>query len=378
MGLGSYPQVSLKDARESAAAARKLIEAGQNPIDARKRSEAAQAPAEAVVPMFGPFAREMTRVWVKGFKNVKHRDQWFKTFGDDAGNVTDPYAARLEAVAIDQIDTYAVMSVIEPIWHLSVTAQRVRGRIERVLDAAKVKGYRSGENPARWEGHLELLLPAPQKLKRGHHKALPIEDVPAFMQRLRATKPQKLNGMAQGGEVRSVPDGPSMSALALEFLILTVARTGEVIHARRGEIDWDKEIWIVPKERMKEGREHRVPLTPRALEILRYVWPTSSRADDYIFKGRSKAGHLSNMALTMCLRGLEVNGATVHGMRSTFRDWVGDETDFPREVAEAALSHMVGDQAEQAYRRGDALKRRRKLMEAWENYLNGTSPEPLF
>lgn len=203
-----------------------------------------------------------------------------------------------------------------------------------------------------------------------HHKALPYKEMPAFMRRLQAMGMIKLNGMANGEiRMRNVTV-KSMSALALKFTILTAARTSEVLLARRDEIDFEARLWTVPADRMKSLRIHRVPLCDRALDLLGEAWPFGSRKNGFIFVGRSGSGHLSSMALAMCLRGLEGGRATVHGMRSTFRDWAGDETEHAREVAEAALAHIVGDQSEQAYRRGDALGRRRELMNEWEACLS--------
>jgi integrase len=222
----------------------------------------------------------------------------------------------------------------------------VRGRIERVLDAAKAKGFRAGENPARWHGHLDHLLPRQSKLARGHHAAMPYEDVAAFVAKLRKRK--------------------ALAALALELCILTAARTSEILEMPWSEIDLDKKIWTVPAIRMKMEREHRVPLVPRAIAILRQL--EQSRVGEFVFPGQARNKPLSNMAMEMVLRRMNVDDATVHGFRSSFRDWAGNVSNFPREIAETALAHVIGDQAEQAYRRGDALDKRRKLMEAWASY----------
>lgn len=343
LGLGSYRDVKLAAARDSARDARALIKAGRDPI-LEKRIAQIQVPVARGVPTFGAFGLSMIQKWQSGWKNPKHVAQWEKSIRD--------YAKPLFDLPLDRIETAHVLEVLSPIWSkLPETGRRVRGRIERILDAAAVMKLREGANPARWQGHLEILLPASQMLSRGHHAAAPYASMPKLITQIRALS--------------------STSALALEFLILTAARTGEVIYARRSEIDFDTNVWTVPKARMKSGREHRVPLSPRAVEILRHVWPTSDKDDAYIFRGNGKAGCLSNMAMTMCLRGQFAAKYTVHGFRSAFRDWTGDETDFAREIAEAALAHVIGDKAEQAYRRGDALERRRKLMEAWADYLVG-------
>jgi integrase len=262
------------------------------------------------------------------------------------------YAAPLRPMKLGDIGTDDVLKVLKPLWQAKPeTASRLRGRIERVLDAARVKGLRQGENPARRRGHLDALLPKPEKLRRGHHKALGYADVPGFSASLRASE--------------------GVSALALEFLILTAARTGEVLGATWAEFDLGGKLWSVPAARMKAKREHRVPLTPRALDILRKV--EKARNGDLVFPGLRRGKPLSNMALAMTLRRLGLDEVTVHGFRSAFRDWCGNETAFPREVAEAALAHVVGDKAEQAYRRGDALDKRRKLMAAWASFLE---PKP--
>jgi integrase len=239
-----------------------------------------------------------------------------------------------------------VLAVLKPIWTIKAeTASRVRGRIERVLDAAKAKGFRAGENPARWHGHLDHLLPRQSKLVR-HHAAMQYDEVPAFIAKLRKRK--------------------ALAALALELCILTAARTSEVLEMPWSELDLDKKIWTVPANRMKMQREHRVPLVPRAIAILRQL--EQSRAGEFVFPGRARNRPLSNMAMEMVLRRMRVENVTVHGFRSSFRDWAGNVSSFPREIAEMALAHVIGDQAEQAYRRGDALDKRRKLMEAWASY----------
>jgi integrase len=250
----------------------------------------------------------------------------------------------LRSKRVDEIETGDVLEVLKPIWtEKPETASRLRGRIERVLDAAKAHGLRSGENPARWRGHLDHLLPKPAKASRGHHAALPYCEVPAFMRALRER------------------DG--IAARALEFAILTAARTGEVLGARWEEIDLTASTWTVPASRMKGGREHRVPLTERCLEILAEL--AGFRDSEFVCPGQRRGKPLSNMALEMVLRRMDAENATVHGFRSSFRDWAGDKTKFSREVIEAALAHVIGDKAEQAYRRGDALEKRRELMDAW-------------
>jgi len=331
MGLGSAASVPLADAREKAASARRKIAQGLNPIDERKR--------DGGIPTFGEMADDVRETLSAGFRNEKHKAQWKSTL--------ETYAVPLRAKPVDTIATDDVLAVLKPIWTTKAeTASRVRGRIEKVLDAAKAKGFRDGENPARWRGHLDHLLPRPSKLSRGHHAAMPYEDVAAFVGKLRKRE--------------------ASAALALELCILTAARSGEVLGMRWPEIDLDKAVWTVPANRMKAGREHRVALSSRAVAILRQL--EKLKAGDFVFPGQAKGKPLSNMAMEMVLRRMDVQDATVHGFRSSFRDWAGNVSNFPREVVETALAHVIGDKAEQAYRRSDALEKRRKLMEAWAAY----------
>jgi integrase len=242
---------------------------------------------------------------------------------------------------VAEVDTPHVLKVLEPIWReVPETASRLRGRIETVLDSAKARGYRQGENPARWRGHLAQILPARTKLSRGHHKAMPYDAIPSFMELL-----QKREAVA---------------ALALEFVILTAARTGEVIAAEWSEVDLAKAVWTVPAERMKAGKEHRVPLSPRALDILESTKPLGG---SYLFPG-AKRDKLSSMAMAMLLRRMKQD-ITVHGFRSAFRDWAAECTGYSHEVAEMALAHTIGNAVERAYRRGDLFDKRRRLMADW-------------
>jgi integrase len=274
-----------------------------------------------------------------GFRNEKHKAQWRMTL--------ETYAAPLRSKPVNAITTDDVLVVLKPIWlEKAETASRLRGRIEKVLDAAKAKGHREGENPARWRGHLDHLLPRPSKLTRGHHAAMPYEAVPVFVGRLHERK--------------------ATAALALEFCILTAARTGEVLGARWSEIDFEKKLWTVPATRMKAGREQRVPLSRRAVSILESLG--NPKLGEYVFPSQRADQPMSSMAMEMMLRRMKVQDATVHGFRSSFRDWAGNESSFPREIIEGALAHVIGDKAEQAYRRGDALEKRRKLMDAWDVY----------
>jgi len=331
MGLGSATTVSLADAREKAATERRKIARGINPIEERKRAVG--------IPTFGEVADDVRQSLSLGFRNEKHKAQWKSTL--------ENYAAPLRAKPVDTIGTDDVLAVLKPIWTVKAeTASRVRGRIEKVLDAAKAKGFRDGENPARWRGHLDHLLPRRSKLARGHHAAMPYEDVAGFIAKLRKRE--------------------ATAALALELCILTAARSGEILGMQWSEIDFDKEVWTVPSNRMKAGREHRVPLSPRAAAILRQL--EELKAGEFVFPGQARDKPLSTMAMNMMLRRMNIQDATVHGFRSSFRDWAGNVSNFPREVVETALAHVIGDKAEQAYRRGDALEKRRQLMDAWAAY----------
>ncbi|MEJ1935310.1 integrase arm-type DNA-binding domain-containing protein [Nostoc sp. NIES-2111] len=339
MGLGPARDLPLSRARELAAVARRQLAEKVSPLDARRR--------EKPRPTFGEAADDLLGTIEAGFRKEKHRAQWKMTL--------ERYCATIRDKRVDQVTTEDVLGVLKPIWlEKNETASRLRGRIERVLDAARAKGQREGDNPARWKGHLDALLPARQKLQRGHHAAMRYQDVAAFLGRLRA---------AQG-----------VSARALEFAILTAARSGEVLGATWAEIDEEAKVWTVPAARMKAGREHRVPLGDRALALLSEMREQARLAGldgpgAYVFPGGRRGKPLSSMALEMQMRRLKVEDATPHGFRSAFRDWAGEETAHPREVAEAALAHIVGDEVERAYRRGDALAKRRALMEDWEKYL---------
>jgi integrase len=332
MGLGSAQDVSLGEAREKAAAARKLRSEGLDPLNERRHSKPA-------VLTFGELAERFVSEMEPQFRNAKHVAQWRMTLRR--------YAALLAEKAVNTITTDDVLSVLRPIWlEKNETASRLRGRIERVLDAAKAQGHRLGENPARWRGHLDHLLPRRQRLQRGHHAAMPFSAVPEFVEKL------------QGRE--------AVAARALEFLILTAARTGEVLGATWHEINLDERLWIVPAQRMKAGREHRVPLSDRAVAVLREIAHLEDAAG-YVFPSASRSRPLSPMAMDMLLRRMQLD-VTVHGFRSSFRDWCGEVSTFPREIAEAALAHVVGDATERAYRRGDALEKRRALMTEWASF----------
>ncbi len=338
-GLGSANVVSLAEARGKAHEARRLLEAGKNPIEAKRQA----ALKEAGIPTFGAVADALVAAKESEWRNEKHRAQWRAALTE--------FAAPLRSRPVDDIDTAAVLAVLKPLWQAKPeTASRLRGRIEAVLDAAKAQGYRSGENPAAWRGHLAHLLPKRTKLARGHHAAMDYREVPAFVAQLRQRD--------------------TVAAMALEFCILTATRSGEVYGARWSEIDTAARVWIAPAARMKAGREHRIPLSERALAILGKLG--EAKTCDYVFPSPRGRKPLSHVAMAEVMRRLQIDGATVHGFRSAFRDWAGNETQFPREIAEAALAHVIGDKAEQAYRRGDALEKRRALMEIWAAFCSRT------
>jgi integrase len=345
MGLGSHSGLSLLDARETAAEARKLLASGSNPIETRRASRDSDEAAKT----FGQEAQELIASLSPAFRNEKHRKQWTSTLRT--------YAAPIWNKPVAEVDTADILAILQPIWNTkNETASRVRGRVERVLDAAAAHGRRSGNNPARWRGHLDKLLSArPRRTK--HHPALPYAEVPAFVAELRERE--------------------AFAAVALEFTILTAARTTETLVARWNEIDPAARLWIVPADRMKSERSHRVPLTDRALAVLDKAKELhrDACADAFIFHGQRRGRPLSDMSMTMLLRRMGRDNITVHGFRSSFRDWAGDETHFQREVAEAALAHVVGDESEQAYRRGDALAKRRALMQAWADYIENRTAE---
>lgn len=352
LGLGSVSAVSLAEARKKADDARRVVAAGGDPIE-EKKTEA----REARIPTFGEMADRYIEAMEPSWKNPKHRDQWKMTLGrtrDDDGKLTKKgYCLGLASQRVDEITTEDVLKVLQPLWNKKPeTANRIRGRIEMVLDAAKVAGYRTGENPATWRGHLALILPKRSKLSRGHHEAMPYSDVPAFMTKLRAA-----NGIG---------------AAALEFTILTAARSGETRGATWSEIDRGARLWTIPATRMKAGKEHRVPLTDRAIAILDIVAllrrPVDGSDDQTLIFPSTKAGRpLSDMTLSAVLRRMKLD-VTPHGFRSSFLDWAGDETSYPRDVIEAALAHTLENKTEAAYRRSDALEKRKNLMEAWAIY----------
>jgi integrase len=341
MGLGSYPDVSLAKARELATECRQKVKNGVDPIAARDASRAAAKVADAKSMTFDQCSANYIAAHESGWRNPKHRQQWTNTLKTYASPVFGD-------LPVQAVDTRLVLRVLEPIWKAKPeTASRLRGRIEAVLDWARVREFRGGENPARWRGHLDHLLPAKSKVRRvEHHAALPYTNIGAFMVNLRAL--------------------PSISARALEFLILTATRTSETLGATWDEFDFGTRLWEIPACRMKRGREHRVPLSPAALAILQSM--RAVRQSDLVFPGARKGRPLSAMAMLMLLRRMGFGKLTSHGFRSTFRDWAAERTSHPREVAEMALAHAIGDAVEAAYRRGDLFDKRRKLMDSWATY----------
>jgi integrase len=352
-GLGPVHTFSLKEARSRARAARQLLHDGIDPIDHRKAQRAALAATKAKAITFAEAAQRYLDQHESKWKNRKHREQWANTLQAYAYPV-------LGGMAVGDIDTPLILRVLEqhvpaergyaagPLWNVRAeTASRVRGRIESVLDWATVRGYRTGDNPARWKGHLAEVLPArSQVAKPVHHAALPYRELPTFMAALRERE--------------------GTAARALELAILTAARTSEVIGARWDEIDLENKTWTVPAGRMKGGREHRVPLSERAVELLQDL-PTED-GNAYVFMGPRVGSGLSNMSMTAVLRRMGRGDVTVHGFRSSFMDWAHEQTAFPKAAIDMALAHVVGDKVEAAYRRGDLLAKRRQLADAWSKY----------
>lgn len=333
MGLGSATTVSLKEARERAEAARRKLRDGIDPLTERRSKRVSSANTFAVCAAAYIAANEA------GWKNPKHRDQWKNTLKTYA----EP---TLGSIAIDQITVDHVLKVLKPVWTKKTeTASRVRGRIETILDWAIAHGYRTSDNPARWRGHLDKVLPSMRKVAQvQHHSALPYREIAKFMADLRERE--------------------GTAAKALEFTILTAARTGETIGAKWSEIDFEKKIWTVPSERMKAGIQHEVPLSDRAIKVLEAM----SQDSDYVFPGNDIKKPLSNMSMLALLKRMDRSDLTTHGFRSTFRDWAAEETEFPNELVEMALAHTIRNKTEAAYRRGNLLERRRALMKDWDAY----------
>lgn len=339
MGLGGFPDVTFAQAKEKARAARADIESGIDPIAQRKAVVSQLRAQQEQEKTFEQAAKGYVDSHGDSWRNAKHRAQWVSTLETYAFPV-------MGKLAVQDVALPHVLAVLEPIWKTkNETASRLRGRIESVLDWASARQYRTGDNPARWKGCLDKLLPAPSKVKKvQHHRALPIDSMADFM--------------------RSLEQSNGMSAKALAFTVLTAARSGEVRGACWCEINFDTKVWTVPAERMKAGKEHRVPLSEQALALLNSL-PRS--LDSNLVFPAPRGGQLSDMSLTAVMRRLEVD-AVPHGFRSTFRDWAGERTHYPREVAEHALAHTLESKVEAAYRRGDALEKRRQMMQDWADF----------
>ena len=357
MGLGAYPSVTLAQARESARAAREVLRQGMDPVEHARAARLRLIVEQETAFVFADAATHYIATHEHGWRNAKHAQQWRNTIETYANPV-------IGKVALRDIDVAMVRRILEPIWTTkNETASRVRGRIESIIDWGITMGYRSAANPARWKGHLEHLLAQPSKVaRRTRQPALPYADMPAFMQALRKQH--------------------NTSARALEFLILTGVRSGEVRNATWSEFDLDKAVWTIPAERMKGGREHRVPLSEQALRLVRaqqevsfcsFVFPSPNRPRDPEADGAA----LSDMALTAVMRRMALTQKAVpHGFRSTFRDWVSETTTHSNEVAEMALAHSIRNRVEAAYRRGDLFGKRRQLMQEWADFVLRQQPSP--
>jgi integrase len=345
MGLGSLNAVSLAAARLKAAECRAMLADDIDPISARKAERGHRALEDAHGMTFDQCAEGYIKAHSSAWKNQKHIGQWKATLGTYVSPV-------FGALPVRAVDVGLIMKVLEPIWTVKPeTAARIRGRIETVLNWARVRGFRTGDNPAAWKGHLDNLLPPRSKFaKVKHHAALPYDQVFQFIDALR-----RQDGIAP---------------LAFEFAVLAAARTGEVIGARWSEIALPAQVWTVPASRMKAGREHRVPLSAEAMAVLSKV--SKGDPEDFVFAGHKKHP-LSNMAFLMLLRRMGYDKITAHGFRSTFRDWAAERTNFPNEVVEMALAHVISSKVEAAYRRGDLFEKRRRLMDAWAEFCTTTA-----
>ena len=340
MGLGPYPQVTLADARAKARKALETLESGVDPIEQRRRARAILAAEHAKAQSFDECVVQFLEGRSDEWRNAKHRQQWTNTLTTYAS----PVIGRLQ---VSDIQLPHILNVLTPIWKTKTeTASRVRGRIENVLDWATVRGYRQGENPARWKGHLEHQLSKPSRIaKVAHHEAMAVDRMPAFWARLLVK--------------------PGIGALALRLAILTASRSGEVRGATWSEFDIEAELWTVPAERMKAGKEHRVPLCKQALETVKAA--PRIAGTEIVFPG-VKGQALSDMTLLKVMRDMGET-AVPHGFRSTFRDWASERTNFPNHLAEMALAHTIESKVEAAYRRGDLLGKRMEMMQAWADYL---------
>lgn len=360
IGLGGYPDITLSQARERAREAKEHIRGGIDPVERRKAARASLVAAQRRGMLFADAVDQYLAAKLDGFRNEKHRAQWRSTL--------ETYAvSELGKMMVQDIAVQDVLRVLQPIWHAKTeTASRVRGRIESVLSWATVAGHRTGDNPARWAGNLKELLPAPAKLKgSANQPALQMDDAPRWMRALRKRK--------------------GTSNRALEFAALTAARSQEVRGAAWDEIDLERAIWTIPAERMKIDREHRVPLSAEAKKLLEAL--PRMEGNPLVFPA-ARGGQLTDMAMSAAMKRLHVadlakdgpgfvdrvskRPAVPHGLRSTFRDWVAERTHFPGDMAEVALAHKVGNAVEAAYRRGDMVEKRRRMMEAWAGYLRDT------
>lgn len=342
MGLGSTQAVSLAKARELASRARAQVAEGVDPIEARRADRSKKGDT------FREVAEALHATKKGGWRNERYNHQWLNEMERHCGAIWTKHVA--------DIGVADILAVLRPIWSTkSATASRLRGRLEQVLDAAKVQGLVAEDrsNPARWKANLAHLLSRQPKLKQGHLAAMNFTDVPEFVAELRSRM--------------------ATTARCLEFLILTAGRSGEVLGARWAEIDRGKKLWVIPASRMKGGVEHRVPLCARAIEILDEMVPIGN-GHEFVFPGTKQGTSLSSMSLLMLIRRMK-RDITVHGFRSSFRDWCGELTAFPRDLAEIALAHLVGNQVERSYRRGDAIERRRQMMQAWADYCSGEQAE---
>lgn len=342
IGLGAFPAVTLEQARQNARETRESIAQGIDPILTRKSARSALEARQKAAITFDEAARRFIDAKSDEWRNAKHHQQWVNTLAMYASPV-------IGGLHVSDITQGHVLSALQPIWKTKTeTANRVRSRIELVLDWATVRGYRKGDNPARWKGHLDMLLPKPAKITRTkHHEAITIDDMPAFMTELRKRE--------------------GTGARALEFLILTATRSGETRGATWPEIDLDGATWTIPAERMKGGREHRVPLSKAALDLLQSL-PRIEGAD-LVFPGAREGKPLSDMTLAAVMRRIGTD-AVPHGFRSTFRDWTAERTNYPRDVAEMALAHAIESKVESAYRRGDLFAKRAHMMTAWAAFLD--------
>lgn len=342
MGLGSLVTFSLADARQRATEQRKLIADGIDPIEAKRSGLLEKRLASANTVTFDKAAEAFIEANEAGWRSDKHGGQWRNTLKTYASPV-------IGDLPVSAVNTALVLKILQPIWATKTeTATRVRGRIEKVLDWAKVQGYRSGDNPAAWKGHLSEALPKPSKVAgAGHHAALPWPEMGQFMETLRAM--------------------PGAGSLAMQLIILTATRTSEVIESKWSEFDLEAGLWVIPKERMKGFREHRVPLSKKAIAVLAQVkW--DNKASAFVFPGAKLDTPISNMTCLAALKRMGRSDLTVHGFRSTFRDWAAESTAYPRDVCEMALAHAIEDKSEAAYRRGDLLEKRARLMAEWADF----------